>query len=84
LSVATDMPQALFAMITTVQRSGTTRIHVKRQSLEGRTMGLTYDSIIQCDVVHAIQFRLASKPIGHCLVMAQVDEALRVAFGLKA
>lgn len=83
LSVAFDMRQALFAMISTVPRIGPTRIPVPLDSEEGRAMGLKHDSVVHCDVIHAIELRLASQPVGHCPLMARVDAALLVAFGLR-
>ncbi|TKB72849.1 MAG: type II toxin-antitoxin system PemK/MazF family toxin [Nitrospira sp.] len=49
-NVETGLPQRIVVMITSnVARSGPTRVHVRRESPEGKAMGILMDSVIVTD-----------------------------------
>ena len=49
-NVETGLPQRIVAMITSnVGRTGSTRVHVRRDSPEGKAMGILTDSVIVAD-----------------------------------
>jgi mRNA interferase MazF len=70
-------------MITSnVARSGPTRVHVRRESPEGKAMGILMDSVIVTDNLATVLDREIDQQIGRCPVMPVVDQALRMALGL--
>ena len=77
-NVETGLPQRIVAMITSnVGRTGPTRVHVRRDSPEGKTMGILTDSVIVADNLATVVDREIDKRIGRCRVMPLVDQALR-------
>lgn len=82
-NVETGLPQRIVAMITSnVGRTGPTRVYVRRESPEGKAMGILADSVIVTDNLATVLDREIDRPIGRCPVMSAVDQALRTALGL--
>ena len=81
--VETGIPQRIVAMITSnVGRTGPTRVHVRRESSEGKAMGILTDSVIVTDNLATVLDREIDKRIGRCPIMPAVDQALRTVLGL--
>jgi len=77
-NVETGLPQRIVAMITSnVGRTGPTRVHVRRDSPEGKAMGILTDSVIVADNLDTVVDREIDKRIGRCGFMPSVDQALR-------
>jgi mRNA interferase MazF len=73
----------LVACITSnLSRFGQTRIPIEKNSAAGRNMGLLMDSVIVVDDLATIYDDEVDKVMGRCPVMAKVDDALKVLFGL--
>jgi mRNA interferase MazF len=82
-NVETGLPQRIVAMVTSnVERTGPTRIHVRRESQDGKAMGILTDSVIVADNLATVLDRDIDKRIGRCPVMLAVDQALRTALAL--
>lgn len=82
-NVVTDLPQRIVAMITSnLERTGPTRIHVPRESPEGRAMGILTDSVIVADNLATVLDREIDTRIGRCPITPAVDHALRTVLGL--
>lgn len=82
-TVQTGLPQRVVASITSnLVRTGTTRITIRQNSDEGQQMGLRTDSVIVIDNLATIPDRAIDKVIGSCPVMASIDGALKLLFGL--
>jgi mRNA interferase MazF len=81
--VETDLSQIVVALITSnLRRTGETRVPVSRNSAVGIKMQLLTDSVIVCDVLQTIVNRTILRVIGNCLVMDEVDVALRMTLDL--
>jgi mRNA interferase MazF len=79
----TELPQKIVALITSnLSRTGPTRIPVREIDPAGRTMGLRTDSVVVTDNLTTVLDREIDKAIGHCPVMRDVDQALRLTLGL--
>ena len=77
-NIETGLPQRIVAMITSnVGRTGPTRVHVRRDSPEGKAMGILTDSVIVADNLATVVDREIDKRIGRCRFMPSVDQALR-------
>ena len=77
-NVVTDLPQRIVAMITgNLERTGLTRVLVRRDSREGGAMGILTDSVIVADNLATVLDREIDKRIGRCPNMSAVDQALR-------
>ena len=81
--LSTRLPQRIVALITSnLSRSGPTRIAVRQNDPEGKTMGLRTDSVIVADNLATVLDREIAKTIGHCPAMPRVDQALKLTLGL--
>ena len=77
-NVATGLPQRIVAMITSnLERTGPTRVLVRRDNPEGGAMGILTDSVIVTDNLATVLDREIDKRIGRCPSMSAVDKALR-------
>lgn len=82
-SVVTGLPQRIVAMITSnLERTGPTRVQVRRESPEGRAMGVLTDSAIVADNLATVLDREIDQRIGLCPIMPVVDQALRMILAL--
>ena len=73
----TGIPQAVLALITTMQRTGPTRVSVSIDSSPGKAMGLLHDSVVVTDNLATVLDKQVDKVIGRCPIMSSVDVALR-------
>lgn len=81
--VPTGSAERLLAMITTnLARRGPSRVLVRRESGEGRAMGLRADSLIVADHLATVEMIPGDEVIGRCPAMGRVDAALRAILGL--
>lgn len=81
--VETRLSQRLVAVITSnLNRTGSTRVLIVKDSPEGQQMGLVADSVVVADNLATVLDREVDRVIGTCPVMDQVDAALRIALGL--
>lgn len=81
---STDLQQTIVAMITSNQdRTGQTRVTVKKDTLAGKAMNLASDSVIVADNLATILEREIDKIIGYCPVMSHVDQALKYTLGIN-
>ena len=79
----TGLRQKIVALITSnLSRTGSTRITIKKQDPVAQTMGLLTDSVIVADNLATVIEREIDKAIGHCPIMPQVDQALKLTLGL--
>jgi len=80
----TEQRQVVVAMISSTMRTGPTRVSVLRQDPLFSTTGLLTDSTITLDNVQTIDTTLIERVIGVCKspIIDQVDEAMRVLYGL--
>ena len=82
-SVATGLGQRVVVQITSnLDRTGDTRVLVRRSSPEGQAMGILSDSVIVADHLATVLPREIDKVIGHCTCMSEVDTALKRVLGL--
>ncbi len=81
-ALKTGVPQQMVAYITSVPRSGKSRVAVSMASKAGKQMGLLFDSVILADVLTTLPQEKIKKKIGSCPLMEQVDDALRAALAL--
>ena len=76
-------PDVLVAAITSaIETAGRTRIQVRMDTVEGRTMGLKTDSVIALDNLATIPEERLLRQLGTCPMMTEVDGVLRRLFGL--
>lgn len=81
--VSTGLSQRIVALITSnLVRTGATRVTIQKDSGVGQRMGLLTDSVVMADNLATVLEREVDRVIGHCLVMEQVDAALRIALRL--
>ena len=77
-NVATGLPQRSVAMITSnLERTGPTRVLVRRDNPEGGAIGILTDSVVVADNLATVLDREIDKRIGRCPNMSAVDQALR-------
>lgn len=64
-NVVTDLPQRIVAMITSnLERTGPTRVLVRRDSPEGGAMGILTDSVIVADNLATVLDREIASELG--------------------
>lgn len=81
--ISTGLKQRLIALITSnTARTGASRVKVKKDSPEGKAMGLVTDSVIVADNIATIENKVIDKVIGSCTIMPRVEAALRKILGL--
>jgi mRNA interferase MazF len=79
----TGLRQRIVAGITSnLARTGPTRVTIRRSSLEGRAMGLRYDSVVMTDNLVTVLDREVDRVIGRCRDMSAIEDALRKTLGL--
>ena len=79
----TGLSQRVVAMITSnVQRTGSTRVLVRRNSTLGNQMGVLHDSVVVADNLATVLDREIEKAIGNCPNTEEVDQALRVVLAI--
>jgi hypothetical protein len=82
-TVDTGLSQRVVIQITSnLDRTGVTRVLVKKDRTDGQAMGILSDSIIVADHLATVLPREIDKVIGRCTCMPEVDEALRQVLGL--
>lgn len=82
-NVDTHLSQRIVVAITSnLDRTGPTRITIKRNSPEGRAMGIQDDSVIMMDNIQTIEPYMIDKIIGTCPTMGPVGAALRCALAI--
>ncbi len=82
-NVETGLSQRVVVQITSnLERTGDTRVLVKKASPAGQAMGILSDSVIVADHLVTVLPREIDKVIGLCTCMPEVDEALRRVLGL--
>jgi mRNA interferase MazF len=83
--IETGISQKVVAMMTTnLLRTGNTRVLVRAQSETGKAMGIDVDSIVVCDNLATVLNAQIDQLLGHCPIMAQVDDALRTTLALQS
>ena len=82
----TGLNQTIFAMITSSMTRADleSRVFVRRDSQQGRAMGILTDSVIALDNLAVMKNHEVEKPIGNCPepTMARVDNALKFSLAL--
>jgi len=74
----TGLRQRIVALITSkLQRTGPTRVLVRRDSALGESMGLLMDSVVVTDNLATVLDREIDKTIGRCTAMGAIETALR-------
>lgn len=82
-TVDTGLSQRVVVQITSnLERTGETRVPVKKDSPEGLAMGILSDSVIVADHLATVLPREIDKVIGRCNCMPEVEAALRRVLGL--
>jgi len=82
-TVDTGLSQRVVVQITSnLERTGETRVLVKKDTPEGRAMGILSDSVIVADHLATVLPREIDKVIGRCNCMPEVEAALRRVLGL--
>jgi mRNA interferase MazF len=82
-TVETGLSQRVVVQITSnLNRTGDTRVPVKKDSPEGQAMGILSDSVIVADHLATFLPREIDKVIGRCTVMPEVETALKRVLGL--
>jgi mRNA interferase MazF len=82
-TVETGLSQRVIVQITSnLERTGETRVPVKKDSPEGRAMGILSDSVIVADHLTTVLPREIDKVIGRCNCIPEVEKALRRVLGL--
>lgn len=77
-TVPTGLSQRVVTMITSnLNRTGTTRVLVRKESQAGRAMGLILDSMIVADNIATVLPREIEKRLGFCPHMGEVENALK-------
>jgi len=81
--VVTGLAQTVLVLITSnLNRTGPTRVAVLRNSEAGSRMKLLVDSVIVCDALQTVSTDAIVRTIGTCMVMNEVDSALRTTLSL--
>jgi hypothetical protein len=65
-----------------LDRTGDTRVLVRKDSPDGQAMGILSDSVIVADHLATVLPREIDKVIGRCPCMSEVETALRRLLGL--
>jgi mRNA interferase MazF len=82
-TVETGLSQRVLIQITSnLDRTGDTRVLVRKDSPDGQAMGILSDSVIVADHLATVLPREIDKVIGHCTCMPEVETALRRLLGL--
>ena len=82
-SVETGLSQSVVVQITSnLDRTGDTRVLVRKDSPDGQAMGILSDSVIVADHLATVLPREIDKVIGRCTCMPEVETALRRVLGL--
>jgi mRNA interferase MazF len=82
-TVETGLSQRVVVQITSnLERTGKTRVLVRKDSPEGLAMGIISDSVIIADHLATVLPREIDKVIGRCNCMLEVETALRRVLGL--
>ena len=82
-TVATGLSQRVVIQITSnLDRTGDTRVLVRKDSPDGQAMGILSDSVIVADHLATVLPREIDKVIGRCTCMPEVETALRRVLGL--
>lgn len=80
----TGISQRIVALITSnLNRTGPTRITIQQNHPAAQTMGLRTDSVVVTDNLATVLDREIDKAIGHCPLMPQIDQALKLTLGLS-
>jgi mRNA interferase MazF len=75
-TVATGLSQRVVVQITSnLDRTGDTRVLVRKDSPNGQAMGILSDSVIVADHLVTVLPREIDKVIGRCPCMLEVDKA---------
>jgi mRNA interferase MazF len=82
-TVETGLSQRVVIQITSnLDRTGDTRVLVRKDSPDGQAMGILSDSVIVADHLATVLPREIDKVIGRCPCMSEVETALRRLLGL--
>ena len=82
-TVETGLSQRVVVQITSnLDRTGDTRVPVRKNSPDGQAMGILSDSVIVADHLATVLPREIDKVIGRCTCMPEVETALRRVLGL--
>jgi mRNA interferase MazF len=82
-SVETGLSQRVVVQITSnLDRTGDTRVLVRKDSNHGQAMGILSDSVIVADHLATVLPREIDKVIGRCTCMPEVEKALKQVLGL--
>ena len=82
-TVETGLSQRVVIQITSnLDRTGDTRVLVRKDSPDGQAMGILSDSVIVADHLATVLPREIDKVIGRCTCMPEVETALRRVLGL--
>jgi len=82
-TVETGLSQRVLIQITSnLDRTGDTRVLVRKDSPDGQAMGILSDSVIVADHLATVLPREIDKVIGRCTCMPEVETALRRLLGL--
>jgi mRNA interferase MazF len=82
-TVETGLSQRVVVQITSnLERTGETRVPVRKDSPEDLAMGLLSDSVIITDHLATVLPREIDKVIGRCNCLPEVETALRRVLGL--
>jgi mRNA interferase MazF len=81
--IKTGLEQRIIVQITSnVDRTGPSRVAIRKASVSGQAMGILQDSIIMTDSIATVLPREIEKTIGKCPDMDEVDAALGRILGL--
>ena len=82
-TVETGLSQRVVVQITSnLNRTGDTRVPVKKDSPDGQAMGILSDSVIVADHLATVLPREIDKVIGRCTCMPEVETALKRVLGI--
>ena len=82
-TVETGLSQMVVVQITSnLERTGETRVPVRKDSPEDLAMGLLSDSVIITDHLATVLPREIDKVIGRCNCLPEVETALRRVLGI--
>jgi mRNA interferase MazF len=82
-TVETGLSQRVVVQITSnLDRTGDTRVPVRKNSPDGQAMGILSDSVIVADHLATVLPREIDKVIGRCTFMPEVETALKRVLGL--
>ena len=76
-NVVTGLNQRIVALITSTKRVGESRVQVKKDTAEGKEMGIRTDSTIVTDNIATVFDAAINRSIGICNDMNKIDNALR-------